>query len=258
MTSPKSKLRNYRFFCRVYLLQALQHLKTFFTKIFGSKGLFISKTLDFFRLLEGGEQTNGSADFENIFARISDSKRDFNGFPDPTCSGLRIHLFFGPGFWTLRVIQIFLPGFRIQGENGRAHLVGFAYPSSPASFYVTRHLAGGRESSYVGLNIPCLRINITLIFMSSSRDELTHKQENSRPDVSFGFRRPYLRPSKGHQHGVSIQSLINLVKRFSKYFANKLSHRPDSRRRFLYIYLLPFPRFWTFCIDQFAFLFLMV
>ena len=26
---------------------------------------------------------NGSADFENIFARISDSKRDFNGFPDP-------------------------------------------------------------------------------------------------------------------------------------------------------------------------------
>ena len=27
---------------------------------------------------------NGSADFENIFARISDLKRDFNGFPDPT------------------------------------------------------------------------------------------------------------------------------------------------------------------------------
>ena len=26
---------------------------------------------------------NGSADFGNIFARISDSKRDFNGFPDP-------------------------------------------------------------------------------------------------------------------------------------------------------------------------------
>ena len=33
-------------------------------------------------LTEGGEQANGSADFENIFARISDSKRDFNGFPD--------------------------------------------------------------------------------------------------------------------------------------------------------------------------------
>ena len=26
---------------------------------------------------------NGSADFENIFARISDSKRYFNVFPDP-------------------------------------------------------------------------------------------------------------------------------------------------------------------------------
>ena len=41
---------------------------------------------------------------------------------------------------------------------------------------MTRHLAGGRESSYVekiitdfgrfcNLNIPCLRINITVIFM---------------------------------------------------------------------------------------------
>ena len=26
---------------------------------------------------------NGSADFENSFAQISDSKRDFNRFPDP-------------------------------------------------------------------------------------------------------------------------------------------------------------------------------
>ena len=31
----------------------------------------------------GGEYANGSAEFENIFARISDSKGDFNGFPDP-------------------------------------------------------------------------------------------------------------------------------------------------------------------------------
>ena len=36
-----------------------------------------------FPSLNGGEQVNGSADFENIFARISDSKRYFNGFPDP-------------------------------------------------------------------------------------------------------------------------------------------------------------------------------
>jgi len=54
-------------------------------------------------------------------------------------------------------------------------------------FCVTRHLAGGRHSSQVWfknvilifvrfcyLNIPCLRITITLIFMSSSRDEFTH------------------------------------------------------------------------------------
>ena len=34
-------------------------------------------------LNEGGELANRSADFENIFARISNSKRDFNGFPDP-------------------------------------------------------------------------------------------------------------------------------------------------------------------------------
>ena len=59
-----------------------------------------------------------SAEFENIFAQISDSKRDFNRFPNPViardCGFSQI---FGPGFWTLRVIKIkiFLPGFRIQG-----------------------------------------------------------------------------------------------------------------------------------------------
>ena len=31
--------------------------------------------------------------------------------------------FFGHGFWTLRVIKIFLARFRNQGENGRADLV---------------------------------------------------------------------------------------------------------------------------------------
>ena len=35
----------------------------------------------------------------------------------------QIDVFFGPRFWTLRVIKIFLPGFRIQVENGRADLV---------------------------------------------------------------------------------------------------------------------------------------
>ena len=32
---------------------------------------------------------------------------------------------------------------------------------------------------------------------------------------------------------------------------------PNSWRGFLYIYLLSFPRFWTFCFEWFAFLFLM-
>ena len=44
---------------------------------------------------------------------------------------MRIHLFFGPGFWTLRVIQIFLPGFRIQGENLTADLQTPIHPPPP-------------------------------------------------------------------------------------------------------------------------------
>ena len=35
-----------------------------------------------------------------------------------------------------------------------------------------------------------------------------------------------------------------------------MSHRPDSWRGLLRIYLLLFPRFWTFCIEWFAILFL--
>ena len=47
------------------------------------------------------------------------------------------------------------------------------------------------------------------------------------------------------------------VKRFSEYLTYELSHRPGSRPGFLYISLLLFPRFWTFCIDRLEFLFLM-
>ena len=54
-------------------------------------------------------------------------------------------------------------------------------------FCVTRHLADGQESSYMWvknitdfgrfcyLNILCIRINITLIVMSSSSEGFTHK-----------------------------------------------------------------------------------
>ena len=45
--------------------------------------------------------------------------------------------------------------------------------------------------------------------MNSSSNEFTHVLENSKTDVSVGFRRLWC-SSKGHQHGVSIQSLINL------------------------------------------------
>ena len=46
------------------------------------------------------------------------------------------------------------------------------------------------------LNIPCLRMNIALIFLSSSSEEFTHKYENSKTDVSVGFLRPYCTPDR--------------------------------------------------------------
>ena len=52
-------------------------------------------------------------------------------------------------------------------------------------------------------------------------------------------------------------ALEKWVKPFSEYLAYELPHRPDSWQGFLFIYLLSFPRFRTFCIDWFVFLFLM-
>ena len=69
---------------------------------------------------------------------------------------------------------------------------------------------------FCNLNIRCLRINITLIFVSSSSNEFTLLLESSKTDVSVGFWPPYLHPSKGHQYGISIQSFINLGKTFSR------------------------------------------
>ena len=64
------------------------------------------------------------------------------------------------------------------------------------------------------------------------------------------------RPSKEHKHGVSIQSFINLDKTFFR-----ISHIWNIARTWFLarpfaIYLLLFPRFWTFCIEWFAILFL--
>ena len=63
-------------------------------------------------------------------------------------------------------------------------------------------------------NIPHLGMNVTLIYMSSLNDEFTHLQENSKTDVSVGFRQPYLCPSKGHRHGM-IHCVSCLIDNFS-------------------------------------------
>ena len=73
-------------------------------------------------------------------------------------------------------------------------------------------------------NILCLRINITLIFMSSSSDEFMHLKKNSQTDVSVGFQRPCLSPLKGHQHGISIQIYVNLGKTFFPNFPHTRSN----------------------------------
>ena len=62
---------------------------------------------------------------------------------------------------------------------------------------------------------------------------------------------------QGHKHGVFIQSFMNWVKCFSEYLTDELLHRPDSWQGFLYIYPLSFPRFQSFCIKRFPFLFLL-
>ena len=72
----------------------------------------------------------------------------------------------------------------------------------------------------------------------------------------------FLFVSGGHicapQRDVNIQSFIIIwVKRFSEYLAYEISYRPGCWWGLLYIYLLSFPRFWTFCIEWFAFLFFM-
>ena len=67
---------------------------------------------------EGGEQTNGSVDFENIFPGFRIQSEILTGFPGPAnCSGLQIHPCFGPGLWTLRVIKIF--SFAQISDSGR-------------------------------------------------------------------------------------------------------------------------------------------
>ena len=66
-------------------------------------------------------QANGSAEFENIFARISDSKRDSNGFQDPATAAECgfIFIFLGPDFGLCLYFKYFCPdfGFRAKMEG---------------------------------------------------------------------------------------------------------------------------------------------
>ena len=106
------------------------------------------------------------------------------------------------------------------------------------------------------LNIPCLRINITFILYEFFKRWIHSLVGKLRNRCFCWFPAAIFVPSKRHKHGVSIQSFINLGKTFSKYLAYEISHRLDSWRGLLHIYLLLFPRFWTFCIEWFAILFL--
>ena len=102
------------------------------------------------------------------------------------------------------------------------------------------------------LNIPCLRINITLIlyeFFKLRIHALVGKLKNR---CFCWFPAAIFVPLKGTQ----TQSFKIWVKRFSEYLAYEISHRPDSWRGPLNIYLLLFPRLLTFCIEWFAIKFL--
>ena len=82
--------------------------------------------------------------------------------------------------------------------------------------WVTRHLAGGREGSYIWvknitnfgrfcyLNIPCLRINITLILYEFFKRWIRALVAKLKNRCFCWFRRPCLCPF------VSIQSFINI------------------------------------------------
>ena len=79
-------------------------------------------------------------------------------------------------------------------------------------------------------------------------NEFTHVLENSKTDVSVGFRRLWCL-TKPYKFGYNA---------FPNISHNETSHRPESWRGLLYIYLLSFPRFWTLCFEWYAFLFLIV
>ena len=117
---------------------------------------------------------------------------------------------------------------------------------------MTRHLAGDLESSCVGenttdflrfcyLNIPCLKINVALIFMSSSSDEFTYNKETQKQMFLLVPGGHICAPQRDTNMASLYKALYSRVKCFSECFAYEISHGPNSWRGFLYIYLLSFP-----------------
>ena len=78
------------------------------------------------------------------------------------------------------------------------------------------------------LNSPCMRISTQIDVYEPSDDDYRLFIENSVTYVFVSFRPPYLCPSEGHKHGVSMHSLTNLSKTFLRISAHEKSHRRES------------------------------
>ena len=106
------------------------------------------------------------------------------------------------------------------------------------------------------LNIPCLRINITLIlyeFFKRWIHALVRKLKNRCLLVSGGH---ICAPQRNTNMASPYKALLNLGKTFFRISRIWNIAQTWFLARPLHIYLLLFPRFWTFCIEWFAILFL--
>ena len=62
-------------------------------------------------------EVNRRTDQADIFARVSDSKRDFNGFPDPAIAAhCRFIYFLGPDFGLCVLLKYFCPDFGFRAK----------------------------------------------------------------------------------------------------------------------------------------------
>ena len=89
------------------------------------------------------------------------------------------------------------------------------------------------------LNSSSIRKSITLMFMGSSRSKLTLLYQNSVTDVSVGFLRHVGAHPNELQHGVSIQSSINLGKTFPRISRIRIIPSTQILAR-VFVYLPPF------------------